>query len=203
MEILEDITCSNWNIPQCGSKSLRMCGQSPEARWSLMINSKPTANVPTGICLPNPGIFCISQALKSVVMFLYLSPSCPSMWQWNPNSREDLAEGFTLNQLRLSLGHSMYQKASACTCILERFAKRGMVVYKRFKDKPQPRRPSNQRAVWTHGCYMHACSVMSDSSWPPGTVARKAPVFMGFSRQEYWRGLPFPPPDDLPKWGMM
>ena len=29
------------------------------------------------------------------------------------------------------------------------------------------------------------------------TVARQALLFMGFSRQEYWCGLPFPPPWDL------
>ena len=32
----------------------------------------------------------------------------------------------------------------------------------------------------------------------PWTVAHKAPLSMEFSRQEYWRGLPFPLPDDLP-----
>ena len=32
----------------------------------------------------------------------------------------------------------------------------------------------------------------------PWTVALQAPVSMGFSRQEYWSGLPFPPPGDLP-----
>ena len=32
----------------------------------------------------------------------------------------------------------------------------------------------------------------------PGTVASQAPLFMGFSRQEYWSGLPCPPPGDLP-----
>ena len=32
----------------------------------------------------------------------------------------------------------------------------------------------------------------------PWTVARQAPLSMGFSRQEYWRGLPCPPPGDLP-----
>ena len=31
----------------------------------------------------------------------------------------------------------------------------------------------------------------------PWTVARQAPLSMGFSRQEYWSGLPFPPPGDL------
>ena len=33
------------------------------------------------------------------------------------------------------------------------------------------------------------------TSW---TVARQAPLSMGFSRQEYWSGLPFLPPGDLP-----
>ena len=29
-------------------------------------------------------------------------------------------------------------------------------------------------------------------------LARQAPLSMGFSREEYWSGLPFPPPEDLP-----
>ena len=32
----------------------------------------------------------------------------------------------------------------------------------------------------------------------PWTVAHQAPLSMGFSRQEYWSALPFPPPGDLP-----
>ena len=32
----------------------------------------------------------------------------------------------------------------------------------------------------------------------PLTVACEAPLSMGFSRQEYWSGLPCPPPGDLP-----
>ena len=32
----------------------------------------------------------------------------------------------------------------------------------------------------------------------PWTVAHQAPPSMGFSRQEYWSGLPFPSPQDLP-----
>ena len=31
----------------------------------------------------------------------------------------------------------------------------------------------------------------------PWTIGYQAPLFMGFSRQEYWRGLPSPPPGDL------
>ena len=32
----------------------------------------------------------------------------------------------------------------------------------------------------------------------PWTVALEAPLFMEFSRQEYWNGLPFPSPGDIP-----
>ena len=36
----------------------------------------------------------------------------------------------------------------------------------------------------------------------PQTVAYQASLSMGFSRQEYWRGLPFPSPGDLPSPGI-
>ena len=43
---------------------------------------------------------------------------------------------------------------------------------------------------------------MSDSLRLLWTVACQAPLSMGFSRQEYWRGLPCPPPEDLPNPGI-
>ena len=36
----------------------------------------------------------------------------------------------------------------------------------------------------------------------PWTVAYQGPLSMGFSRQEYWSGLPFPSPGDLPNPGI-
>ena len=36
----------------------------------------------------------------------------------------------------------------------------------------------------------------------PWTVAHRAPLFIGFSRQEYWNGLSFPAPGDLPDPGV-
>ena len=36
----------------------------------------------------------------------------------------------------------------------------------------------------------------------PWTAAYHAPLSMGFSRQQYWRGLPFPSPEDLPDPGI-
>ena len=34
------------------------------------------------------------------------------------------------------------------------------------------------------------------------TLQPQGPLSMGLSRQEYWSGLPFPPPGDIPKPGM-
>ena len=39
-----------------------------------------------------------------------------------------------------------------------------------------------------------SCVWFFETSW---TVAHQAPLSMGFSQQEYWSGLPFPPPGDL------
>ena len=40
---------------------------------------------------------------------------------------------------------------------------------------------------------------LSVTIWP---VAHQGPLSMGFSRQEYWNGLPFPSPGDLPDLGI-
>ena len=44
---------------------------------------------------------------------------------------------------------------------------------------------------------VRVCSAVSDSA-TPWTIAHQAPLSMAFSRQEYWSGLPFPTPWDLP-----
>ena len=36
----------------------------------------------------------------------------------------------------------------------------------------------------------------------PWTVAHQAPLYVGFPEQEYWSGLPFPSPGDLPDSGI-
>ena len=53
----------------------------------------------------------------------------------------------------------------------------------------------------------HVCTVLSCFShvWlfaPLWTVAQQAPLSMGFSRQEYWSGLPCPPPGHPPNPGI-
>ena len=44
-------------------------------------------------------------------------------------------------------------------------------------------------------CQLLNCERLFETLW---IVARQAPLSMGFSRQEYWSGSPFPSPGDLP-----
>ena len=59
---------------------------------------------------------------------------------------------------------------------------------------------------WQLGVSFSLTVVLVTQSCPtlvtPWTVARQAPLSMGFSRQEYWTGLPFPPPGNLPNPGI-
>ena len=52
--------------------------------------------------------------------------------------------------------------------------------------------------LWNGGLVAKSCLTLATSC----TVARQAPLSMGFSRQEYWSGLPFPPPEDLSDLGI-
>ena len=58
----------------------------------------------------------------------------------------------------------------------------------------RPRRV-HQHLVRACVCCRFARVQLFTTSW---TVAHQAPLSMGFSRQEYWSGLPCPPPGDLP-----
>ena len=67
-----------------------------------------------------------------------------------------------------------------CQCLLTAF--------------PQPPRSCSGSSL--HACVLSRFSrvQLCKTQW---TVAHQAPLSMGFSRQEYWSGLPCPPPGDL------
>ena len=48
-------------------------------------------------------------------------------------------------------------------------------------------------------CWLLSCVQLFAIQW---AVAHQSPLSMGFSRQEYWSGLPFPSPGDLPDPGI-
>ena len=62
-------------------------------------------------------------------------------------------------------------------------------------------------SVCVHVCVSVACVHSVAQScltllWPLWTVACQATLSLGFSRQEYWSGLPFPLPGDIPDSGI-
>ena len=67
-------------------------------------------------------------------------------------------------------------------------------VPKRKKVKPPEAR--NNSVLYMLNVYFHLSVVT------PWTVAYQAPPSVGFSRKEYWSGLPFPSPGDLPNPGI-
>ena len=68
---------------------------------------------------------------------------------------------------------------------------------------PRPRKagllgPRKERKERKKGKSL-SCVQLLATSW---TIAYQGPLSMGFPRQEYWSGLPFPSPGDLPKPGI-
>ena len=57
-----------------------------------------------------------------------------------------------------------------------------------------------ERAIANSVCLSHICSVRLFVN--PWTAACQGPLSMGFSRKEYWSGLPCTPPGDLPNPGI-
>ena len=57
------------------------------------------------------------------------------------------------------------------------------------------------RGLWVCACVL-SCSVLADSLWPHELWLARLFCLWNFSRQEYWRIPPFPPPRDLPDPGI-
>ena len=64
----------------------------------------------------------------------------------------------------------------------------------KLEFKPEER-TEDCKSYWSEVKWSH--SVVSDSFVIPWSAAHQAPLPMGFHRQEYWSGLPFPSPGDL------
>ena len=71
-------------------------------------------------------------------------------------------------------------------------------MYYFYNQKPPPIKcyPEIPKLVVEY--LLLSSQVVSDSLATPWNVACQAPLFMGFPRQEHWRGLPLPSLEDLP-----
>jgi len=61
---------------------------------------------------------------------------------------------------------------------------------------------SPQNSIQNEQQLLLSHQVMSDSFVTPWTIAHRVPLSMSFPRQEYWSGLPFPTPGNLPNPGI-
>ena len=66
------------------------------------------------------------------------------------------------------------------------------------KDTPCPKAKEKPQQDSCSCLVIKPCPTLAT----PWTVACQAPLSMGLSRQEYWNGLPFPSPGDLPNPGI-
>ena len=96
-------------------------------------------------------------------------------WQIDEEKVETMADFISLGS-KITVDHHCRHKIKRCLC------------FGKCYDKP-------------------ACCLLSHFSsirlfLTPRTVTYQPPLSMGFSRQEYWSGLPCPPPGDLPDSGI-
>ena len=80
-----------------------------------------------------------------------------------------------------------------------------MIITGKKKKKTSKKSVCLYRILQNDFCYIYLCVCLHVCVFShvqlfamPWTVARQASLSMGFSRQEYWSGLPCPPPGDLP-----
>ena len=101
------------------------------------------------------------------------SPVCPLLWTF-------------------SLTHSLRKLLANCCRPLQTVSSGDQ------RAENLHRRGRRENNVPRLGCVL-SCVWLFATPW---TVAHQAPLSMGFSRQEYWSGVPFPFPGDLPNPGI-
>ena len=87
--------------------------------------------------------------------------------------------------------HLLYQSMTSCWMLIFSF------LFSTFLRVPPCLSPGTTQRQMVHAKLLQSCPTLCN----PRTVAHQAPLSMGFSRQEYWTGLPCPPPGDLPNPG--
>ena len=75
------------------------------------------------------------------------------------------------------------------------------ICFKDILNELQENRQFNEvrKIIHEQKCWSLSCVRLFVT---PGTVAHQAPLSVGLARQEYWSGLPCPPPGDLPDPGI-
>ena len=145
-----------------------------------------------------------TQLLQSLPSHLHSSQLERGNQMWSIYLFPLRPRSFTLHSTRiLSLSHSGLQGKLQCVF------RQAMCLVKLRRSVTQGRKEERMDSKF---CQQEKTNTRSDLMRPvisrvqvfaaPWPVARQAPLSMGFSRQEYWSGLPFPPLGDLPNPGI-
>ena len=122
--------------------------------------------------------------------------------QFRHNPNKWGKENFTL--LELSFSHSVDWELDRIQAKLQRKRKLAFLVYLNLSGNIHTWwRTSSRKYVINAECVcaksLQLCPILCD---PMDYIACQAPLSKAFSRQEYWIGLPCPPPGDLPDPGI-
>ena len=121
--------------------------------------------------------------LPELKAFLQLLRSTLPQQGLNRNDSKALAISLALGNCNARLSGILSRLANLGTCVL-------LLLYIYIFISLQ-----TQCSLGSGGCLVaKSCPILCN----PWTVAHQAPMSMGFSRQEYWSGLLFPSPGDLP-----
>ena len=144
----------------------------------------------------SPALFSVFQCLKSNIIIAHFS------WHCYPNN--DLIDCYQecCSEMRTRHVHIQISQSGFFNCEPTGSSDR---FYLKSKHTQKSLFPRSFQSPWENS----SCALDSAQSLnhvrlfaTPWTVAHQAPLSMGFSRQEYWSGLPFPTPGDLPHPGI-
>ena len=155
----------------------------------LFDSSKPTANTPFHVNFMSPQLkhkWCEGRTI-SVLCFLSLSALSNITL-----CAEEVGSQYTL--LPEGSRHRFVHSASFHLCILGIY-----VIFWYIRGNSPWRFFQRFLHSWDHVLSHFSRLQLFATVW---TIARQALLSTGFSRQEYWSGLPFPPPGDLPNPGI-
>ena len=177
--------------------------------------------IPFSSCLQFPSIrvFSSEPALQSGGQSIGASASASvlpmNIHGWFPLGLTDLISLLSLKSLlqHHSLKASVLQHTAFFTKEASQTAPKGTDEFSVSTDANtichQDSTPAHQGLEQVTGIVVavlaaQSCLTLCDpmDCSPPWTVACQAPLSMGFSKQEYWSGLPFPFPEDLPDPGI-
>ena len=122
----------------------------------------------------------------------YLLKGNSSSWLFGFLSRSE--KWMTWLELVPSGTSSSISEVERTSMITSQFLNEETRAQKKADDFPSHSLADKNRAFFIRWL---SHSVVSDSFETPLTIAHQAPLSMGFSKPEYWSGLPFPSPGDL------